>query len=144
MLVIMKKSKMFHLWAAGINRAAIKAIAANGTPLIPPTITESTAVDCKIFKENLKLLLKNKIIKNTILSWLSRLKIQLSQLRTKNHVIFLADSGYDTKEIRAILTSMHIKPIIKPNNRNTKDTPSGLSLTPVAKPGFGLPLKKEF
>jgi hypothetical protein len=39
-----------------------------------------------------------------------------------NYTYFMADSGYDTKEMRDVLSSLNFTPLIPFNKRNTKDT----------------------
>lgn len=58
-------------------------------------------------------------------------KILMQQINTRNIVnidtnnnctYFMADSGYDTKEMRDVLSSLNFTPLIPFNKRNTKDT----------------------
>lgn len=77
-----------------------------GSPLTEPFITDSTVHDSILAIENINELVNNELILNTL-------------NKTKGHVYLLADSAYDTKEIKKKLMDNNIKPIIKPNNRNT-------------------------
>lgn len=93
------------------NRKGVKVPSINdqnGVPLIAPTTFESTVADSTIAITNINDILKNKLITKAI-------------RRSKGRVYLLADSGYDTKEIVELSKNHGITPIIKPNNRRTKD-----------------------
>jgi hypothetical protein len=77
-----------------------------GSPLIF-SISESTKHDSKIAINDINKLSTNKIINEAL-------------KKTKGHPYILADSGYDSSNLKEKLKIIHFKGIIKPNNRNTK------------------------
>ena len=79
-----------------------------GVPLINPIVYDSTIADCRLAIDDI-----NKIINNK--------SIMRATRKVKGKIYLLADSGYDTKEIRKLLKKHNITAIIKPNNRGTKD-----------------------
>ena len=79
-----------------------------GSPLTPPIIVDSSVHDSKIAIKNIDKILNNEIINNSF-------------RKTKGHIYLLADSAYDDGKIREKLKSNNIIPIIKPNNRSTKN-----------------------
>lgn len=79
-----------------------------GSPLTKPILYDSAKHDSAIAIENIDELLNNKLITDAL-------------KKTDGHTYFLADSAYDSKNIRDELISDNIIPIIQPNNRRTKD-----------------------
>lgn len=91
------------------NRKGVKVsviVDDNGSPL-NCSISESTKHDSKTGKDDIENLINNKILKNTL-------------TRTKGYNYLLADSGYDSNDIKNTLTESNFKYIIGPNNRNNK------------------------
>jgi len=92
------------------NRKGIKISAIVddiGSPLTH-TIAESTKHDSIIAIDNINDISKSKIIKKEL-------------DKTDGHIYLLADKGYDSNKIKEYIQELNMKPIISPNNRNTKN-----------------------
>lgn len=93
------------------NRRGIKEsviVDDEGSPLTLPILSDSTTHDNVLAIKNIDEFLDDALIDDAIEN-------------TKGNPYLLADSAYDDKKIKRRLILNNIKPIIKPNNRKTKD-----------------------
>lgn len=100
-----------------------------GSPL-NYAIKESTVHDSKVAIENINDLKNNGNIKEAI-------------DKINGYLYILADSGYDTKDIREMIKQLNYRSIIKPNNRNTKDRKKMRRLNKSEKKKYKKRLKVE-